>query len=58
MAMAPKKRRFMVAALLAAYLAFAVWAFYFSHSAEIALYMFLPLSALIWIVMRAFRGKA
>jgi len=56
--MEPKRRRIIVGVILSVYLGFAVWAFYFSHSAETALYIFIPVSALIWILMRAFRVKS
>lgn len=55
--MTPTSRRIVVACILIAYLGFAVWAFYFSHDVKMALYIFIPISALIWIVMRALRGK-
>ncbi len=53
--MDPKRRRIIVGVLLVAYLGFGVWAFYFSRDAGMALYIFIPVSALIWIAMRALR---
>lgn len=55
--MDPNRRRIIVGVLLVAYLVFAVWAFYYSRRAEMALYVFIPVSVLIWIVMRALRNR-
>lgn len=50
-------RRVVAAVALAAYLAFAVWAFFLNHNISQAQLWFFPLSVLLWIVLRALRPR-
>lgn len=52
-----RSQRIIATVVLVAYLGFAVWTFFLSKNAAYALYVFVPVSALLWIVLRALRGK-
>lgn len=53
----PLAQRIVLGAVLLGYLAFAGWAFFWNHDVGRALTWFLPISLLLWLVLRAVRRR-